>query len=67
MKPCKTMRESMRIEIHYFEVRLVFTDLVQLVKPYKTKRKVKTVSCVCIVPLTSLLVFMRVLWLHDLH
>ena len=40
MKPRKTRRESMQIGIHCFEIRfvetIVFTDLVQLVKPYKT-------------------------------
>ena len=38
-----------------FVETIVFTDLVQSVKPYKTRRKVITVSPVCMV---SLLVFM---------
>ena len=49
MKPHKTRRESMQIRIYCFEIRFVETDLVQFVKPYKTRRKIITVSRVCMV------------------
>ena len=41
----------MQIGIHCFEIRSVetITDLVQFVKPYKTRRKVISVSHVCMV------------------
>ena len=56
----------MQIGIHCFEIRfvetIVFTDLVQFVKPYKTRRKVITVSHVCMV---SPDFAPEVLWLHE--